>query len=206
MLVGGGGVQQHRSAELCVVRNRRPVSPSSGVLANRTAGSSGDLLATHRSGSRGPRSPASPGVRQPARGFRARCLRLRECVPGRHLGVRREAAGHEVLVGRLPHRAGRLLLTPPGRARGAVAPVVRLVGGEHRPPTLGQPGEFGTGHGQQGRRVCAVGQLREHVEPLPHRVAQHLPEYLVHRNVTITFPPARRPHEVRSAAGRVGRR
>ena len=44
MLVGGGGVQQHRFAEtmeLCLV-SRRPYSSSSGVLTRRTAGSSGD--------------------------------------------------------------------------------------------------------------------------------------------------------------------
>src|SRR6266496_1547801 len=56
--------------------------------------------------------------------------------------LRGEAAGHQVLIGGAPDRAGRLLLTPAGRADPAVTAVVRLVVGEHRPPALGQPGKF----------------------------------------------------------------
>lgn len=104
----------------------------------------------------------------------------------------RQATSHQVLVGSAPHRARRLLLPPAAGALGAVAPLIGLVGGEQRPPALGQLGKFGSRHGQQGRRVRAAGQLGQHVQPFPHRVAQYLPEDLVHRNVTVTFPPLRR--------------
>jgi hypothetical protein len=80
------------------------------------------------------------------------------------------------------------------------------MGREHGPPTLGQPGKFGTRYRQQGRGVGVVGQLGEHVETLPHRVAKNLPEYLVHWNVTVTFPPVRRLLVVRFSAGPTAQR
>ena len=119
---------------------------------------------------------------------------------------RGEASGDQVLVCGAPDRAGRLLLAPPGGASGAVATLIRLVRGEHGPPTLGQPRKFRTCYRQQRRGVSTVCQFGEHVEAFPHRVAQDLAEYLVHGNVTVTFPPARRLLGGRPATGPAGRK
>ena len=118
----------------------------------------------------------------------------------------RQPTGYQVFVCGSPYGAGRFLLAPASGADSAVVALVRLVRGEHGPPTLGQPGKFGACYGHQRRCVGMVGQLGEHVQPFPHRVAEYLPEYLVHRNVTVTFPPVRRLLAGRPAAGRVGRR
>lgn len=96
-------------------------------------------------------------------------------------GTGGEAAGDEMLVGGAPHRAGCLARAQPGRALGAVTSLVRFVCGQQRPPSRGQSREFGTRHGQQGRRIRAIGQLGKHIEPLPDRVAQNLSQNRVHR-------------------------
>jgi len=115
-----------------------------------------------------------------------------------------EPACDQVFVGRAPDGARGLLLPPAAGAGGAVAPLVRFVGGEHGPPAFGQPGKLRAGHRQQGRGVGTVRQFGQHVEALPYRIAQHLAEYLVHRIVTVTFPPVRRLLVARPATGRAG--
>jgi len=165
------------------------VSPNDPIRAGRGTGESGRrawrcLVCTESgAGARTTRAPASVhSGGGPAAGQAPQ-------VPG---WLRRKTARDQVFVGCPPHRARRALLPPAARALGAVAPLVGLVGGEQRPPPLGQFGKFGSGHGQQGWCVRAIGQLGQHVQPFPHRVAQYLPEDLVHRNVTVTFPPLRR--------------
>lgn len=96
-------------------------------------------------------------------------------------GTGREATGHQVLVGRAPHRAGCLALAPPGRALRAVASFVRFVCGQQRPPPRGEARDLGARYGQQGRRISAVRELGKHIESLPHRVAQNLSQDRVHR-------------------------
>jgi hypothetical protein len=94
--------------------------------------------------------------------------------------TRREGAGDQVVVCGPPHRARRLLLTPPCRAFGTVASLVGLVRRKQSAPPLGKPGKLRARYRQQGGSVSACGQLGEHVEPFPHSVAQYLAQYLIH--------------------------
>lgn len=137
-------------------------------------------LAVARSGA------VSGGTASGGRGRRA--LRHRRCSAHRLRGAEvpsgtgSEATGHQVLVGRTPHRAGRLAPAPAGRALRAVASFIRLVSGQQRSPPRREAREFGTRHGQQGRRIRAIGELGQHIEPLPDRVAQNLSQHRVHRS------------------------
>ncbi len=124
---------------------------------------------------------ARPGDRRSHRG----CAQVASRARG-------QTARDQVFVRGAPHRARRLLLPPTTGALRAVALLVRFVRGEQRSPSLGQPGELGSSHREQGRGVGLAGQLGEQVQSLPHRVAEDLSKDLVHRNVTVTFPPARR--------------
>ena len=92
-----------------------------------------------------------------------------------------QATCHQVLISRAPHRTRCLLLAPACRALWANVLLVGFVSGQQRPPPLGEPRQLGTRHGEKGRGVGAVRQLGQHIEPLPHRVAQHLTQYLIHR-------------------------
>lgn len=94
--------------------------------------------------------------------------------------LRGQTAGHQMLVRHLPHRARCLAAVPPGRAGRAVAALVRFVGRQHRPPALGEPGQFGTGYRDQRLGVGAIGQVSEHIQAFPYRIAEDLPEDLIH--------------------------
>ena len=121
-----------------------------------------------------------PGPRPPAlrhRRRRAQSVR-RAQVPS---GTGGKCSCHQVLVGRVPHRARCFLPAPARRALRAVALVVGFVSGQQRPPALGEPRELGSRYGEEVRGVSAARQLGQHIEPLPHRVAQHLTQNLVHR-------------------------
>lgn len=141
-------------------------------------------------------------------GAESACLRHRR---GRAQSVRRalvpcgtgcQGTCHQVLVSRAPHRARCFLRAPAAGALRAVALFVGVVRGEQRSPPLREPGEFGTRNGEQGRGVRAVRELGQHVEPLSHRASQHLPQDLIHRNVTVTFSPAQRHPATRPTTGR----
>lgn len=138
------------------------------------------------------RTPSSPRPLANARGKfprRAQRGRVERVASGR---LRGEATRDQVLVRRAPHRARGLLLAPASRADRAVSPVVGLVGAEHRTPALRQARQLRPRDGQQRRSIGPRGQFGEHVQSLPDGTAQDLAEYLVHLNVTVTFPPARR--------------
>ncbi len=112
-----------------------------------------------------------------------RCARITGVVPG-PVGSRfRE----EVVVRRPPDRAG-----PPPWAAAAGAPRapplgVRLVRQQQRAQPAGQPRQFGASHRFERTVIGVQGQFVEHVEPLPYRPPEDLPQNPVH---LVTLPAA----------------
>jgi hypothetical protein len=186
----GEGAQHQPAEDLCgVLAGRRSVRRGRGVARPGSPASrrwSGRVMSGERHGRNRPLVGSSHRASGP--GDR-RSHRSRAQVASRARG---QTARDQVFVRGAPHRARRLLLPPTTGALGAVALLVRFVRGEQRSPSLGQPRELGSSHREQGRGVSLTGQLCEQVQSLPHRVAEDLSKDLVHRNVTVTFPPARR--------------
>src|SRR5690606_22703451 len=101
-------------------------------------------------------------------------------------------------------RTRGLALVPPCRTRRTVATLVGLVHSQNGAPALRQPGQLGTGHGDQRWCVRVVRDVGESVEAFPHGVAENLPENLIHLALTVTFSPIRRLRSVRPEVVRVG--
>jgi len=101
--------------------------------------------------------------------------------------LRCQAAGDQVLVRDLPHRARRLAAVPPGGAGRAVTALVGLVRQEHGAPALSQAWELGTCHRHERVGVGTIGQIGEHVEAFPYGIAENLPEDLIHLEPPLPF-------------------
>ena len=103
-------------------------------------------------------------------------------------GLRRHALrGNEVLMCGLPHAARRRTRSPVARTLRTAAPRIWRMGGEQRPPPMGQSGQLTACYRQQRAIVGVVCQLVEHVEPLPHSLPEDLAQNLVH----LATPPFR---------------
>ncbi len=202
--------------------NRRPSSSRSGVRTTRPPAIESALRRRNGEGSGSPARASHESVLSARRCRHTPRLvghRGRRAGGGRHAragrpakppgptGVLevRESTRHQVVVSDLPHGARRLAAVPASGARRAVTSLVRLVGREHHPPPLGETGQLGTRRRDQRRGIRLVGEFGEHVEALPHRIAEYLPENFVHLALTVAFPPVRRLRSVRPGVGRAGR-